>query len=668
MSNPSTSPRINARCFPRFLCPLSTTLVPLWYSPRLYQHNHRLGRWHPEGPAQRVLWMDGPAGVGKSAVAQSCAEILVKKGCLAASVFFSRPNRRQDHKRLFPSLSYQIATKCEPFAEIVDLRIRKDPTLITKAIHEQFQELLVRPLQQLQKLEVQKMTDELQDGIRRRARELEELRDELDRKQRALNKANQSSEHKGSSTRKGGNLKLSSIQFLEDLQSDGQKRLEQLQDDELGQLRAAGKDYAEGRVIIVDGLDECDDVEAQTAFVDIITASVQNQTTSLRWIFTSRPERHIVTTFAKDNVCSLTFHVNLPVSRKTDHEILLFLAHEMTKIRQHFGLPSSWPSEVEYAGLVDLSDGLFIYSATATRFIGDRNSLAGPVNRLQTVLALASKSIGKASAERPLAALDVFYSLILQNVPSAIIPSLQKILLLHESSGNALDHGVGKAIRISNILKLSEVQFRNSCAYLHSVLHVTPEHELKFYHASFMDFMQDPMRSEKFSVYAAIGDLRAELLEYLGRLNAPGAGGNVSVELTWPFISSYKIELLLYRNLIQALFFVCQSGPTLEPKIVKALSEFSFSRVALQWGIWSTGLIVYPKEIRQRVPIEFNDKIIRAPSGIYEQFRLRKSVAKGDVYILGSGENRALLLQPHKNPIFQQSWVLCPYPTLQQSL
>lgn len=98
---------------------------------------------------KRILWMWGPAGVGKSAVAQSCADLLDTKNKLGAALFFSRPNRRDDPNTLFTSLSYQVATRSRLYGDILDREIWNDPTLVKKSIVRQFQELLVKPLQEL---------------------------------------------------------------------------------------------------------------------------------------------------------------------------------------------------------------------------------------------------------------------------------------------------------------------------------------------------------------------------------------------------------------------------------------------------------------------------------------------------------------------------------------
>ncbi|KAJ3564599.1 hypothetical protein NP233_g8194 [Leucocoprinus birnbaumii] len=52
--------------------------------------------------AMPLFWMKGPAGVGKSAIAQTCAEKLQRSGHLAAAFFFSINGRRNDSHPLLP--------------------------------------------------------------------------------------------------------------------------------------------------------------------------------------------------------------------------------------------------------------------------------------------------------------------------------------------------------------------------------------------------------------------------------------------------------------------------------------------------------------------------------------------------------------------------------------
>jgi len=83
------------------------------------------GIGRPSDIPQQLLWMHGPFGVGKSAIAQSCAESLATENKLCASIFFSRPNKRNNPDRVFTSIAYQFSVKFPPIADILDREILK---------------------------------------------------------------------------------------------------------------------------------------------------------------------------------------------------------------------------------------------------------------------------------------------------------------------------------------------------------------------------------------------------------------------------------------------------------------------------------------------------------------------------------------------------------------
>jgi len=60
--------------------------------------------------ATKLLWLHGPAGAGKSAIAQTVAETCAERGQLAASFFFSRSSPDRDAMiHLFPTIAVQIS-------------------------------------------------------------------------------------------------------------------------------------------------------------------------------------------------------------------------------------------------------------------------------------------------------------------------------------------------------------------------------------------------------------------------------------------------------------------------------------------------------------------------------------------------------------------------------
>lgn len=100
--------------------------------------------------------MKGPAGVGKSAVAQTCAEELKHTERLGATFFFSisgrdklQVSRRSDPQRFFPSIAYQLSTIHPPYRDLLNEKIGHDKTLINKAPSFQFQYLIEEPLREL---------------------------------------------------------------------------------------------------------------------------------------------------------------------------------------------------------------------------------------------------------------------------------------------------------------------------------------------------------------------------------------------------------------------------------------------------------------------------------------------------------------------------------------
>lgn len=115
------------------------------------QYITRVTAWAQTPPAERqfrVMWMQGPAGVGKSAIAQSCAEQVGTK--LAAAFFFSRPHNRDISTRLFPSIAYQLTRKYPAYREKLDQILFDDRTLVDKSLAVQFRELILTPLEELQ--------------------------------------------------------------------------------------------------------------------------------------------------------------------------------------------------------------------------------------------------------------------------------------------------------------------------------------------------------------------------------------------------------------------------------------------------------------------------------------------------------------------------------------
>ncbi|KAF5333842.1 hypothetical protein D9758_017430 [Tetrapyrgos nigripes] len=106
----------------------------------------------------KVHWLYGPAGTGKSAIAQTLCERYDRFGekkHLAASFFFSRgDSKRNNPTYLFLSIAYSLATTCRDSAlrAAIDKAVQEQPGIFEASLEVQYRQLIVEPLQSLSRL------------------------------------------------------------------------------------------------------------------------------------------------------------------------------------------------------------------------------------------------------------------------------------------------------------------------------------------------------------------------------------------------------------------------------------------------------------------------------------------------------------------------------------
>ncbi len=131
--------------------------------PRCYQGTRlkliqAIESWlHDSNPNKKLLWLSGPAGVGKSAIMQTLAEGEETLGRWGATLFFPqvffiipRPgtstiSRHGTPPRLWITMAYWLATKYAPYLAYVEDRIGGDLTLVDANIEQQFDTLIAEP-------------------------------------------------------------------------------------------------------------------------------------------------------------------------------------------------------------------------------------------------------------------------------------------------------------------------------------------------------------------------------------------------------------------------------------------------------------------------------------------------------------------------------------------
>ncbi|KAF8970583.1 hypothetical protein BDZ97DRAFT_1914481 [Flammula alnicola] len=99
----------------------------------------------------QMFWLNGPAGVGKTAIAQTVCERLQESHRPSGSFFFSRTvAMRSDPKSLFSTIAYQLAIAMPAtFGKAIEEKIKGDPSILKKNMTLQLEKLIIEPIQLL---------------------------------------------------------------------------------------------------------------------------------------------------------------------------------------------------------------------------------------------------------------------------------------------------------------------------------------------------------------------------------------------------------------------------------------------------------------------------------------------------------------------------------------
>jgi hypothetical protein len=139
------------------------------------------------------------------------------------------------------------------------------------------------------------------------------------------------------------------------------------------------------RVVVIDALDECEREEDIRAILQLLARMKDIQPVPLRIVVTSRPELHIRLGFKEMPNGTYQDLILHEVPRSTiEHDIRLFLEHELSAIRIERMLSSDWPATHQIQALVELAVPLFIYAATVCRYVGTKGG--DPEEYLNNVL------------------------------------------------------------------------------------------------------------------------------------------------------------------------------------------------------------------------------------------------------------------------------------------
>ena len=243
--------------------------------------------------------------------------------------------------------------------------------------------------------------------------------------------------------------------------------------------RTAGVVDKLSKVVVIDAVDECNNLEVVCSFIRLVLEWASK--IPLKIFIASRDEYRICHAFGSRN--SIRFYLHEIEKDVVGNDIRKYLETSLARIKDDDS--EEWPSSSELSGLVARSGALFIYAATAIRYIA--NGGADYKSRLSAMVIHGQKSINKFETD-----IDSLYVHVLEK-------------LCEDKESHEVDHMrniLSITIFLRNPLPMEAITClspeSNAHSYLSrlsSVIHIPDQPGVVApFHASFPDFITNPDR------------------------------------------------------------------------------------------------------------------------------------------------------------------------------
>jgi len=256
------------------------------------------------------------------------------------------------------------------------------------------------------------------------------------------------------------------------------------------------------RLIIIDGLDECDTSAVQCSILQVISLLFHDYHLPLLILIASRPERHLSHSFRTGSLPEFHTTLALDDTYKPDDDIRLFLTDNFKQVKATHPmsgyLDHSWPSDDVLEGLVKKSSGQFIYASTVVKYVSSIRHK--PADRLNVVLGIRPPHH---ACEIPFGELDALYTHVFTSVEDreTLLLILGFLLFPKVSVASDLIYPSMDIGDLEHFFLLSRGDIKMLFGDLSSLVVISnDEPYIHLLHASLGDFLLDPARSKEFYI------------------------------------------------------------------------------------------------------------------------------------------------------------------------
>ncbi|KAF5316851.1 hypothetical protein D9611_003748 [Ephemerocybe angulata] len=264
--------------------------------------------------------------------------------------------------------------------------------------------------------------------------------------------------------------------------------------------------------LLIDGLDECSGENRQRELLIAIQDCLLRGRTPFRVFLASRPEMAIREALHESgHLHNAAYHMRLSDDYDATGDIRRSVQRRLHELGLRRKLKHGWFSHNDIDVIVEAASGKYIYAVTVTRYISEPRG--SPTERLRAVLTWTP---GKGQNAKPFASLDMLYRniiiraqqafedadegdrdfLLLLNCVIWVSETWTRVSLKHQEKLYLLDSGASEII-LCDLRSIIDIDIYNG--------------GLKFYHKSFLDFLQDEARAG--TVYVC----RRRMAEYFSK-------------------------------------------------------------------------------------------------------------------------------------------------------